>query len=418
MEVTVRTRPGHEQMEWITDLREADEILKSKQFRNTLHDGPARWVIGDSLGTLWGDEHTYRRRTEILIFSRPALMSYELELIRPALHEALAGPDAAGEPSAAVRIPIQPMMRSALLRISARIVGLDLAGPEDTDALRSIAERIGEGTAAEWLTEGQDEAVRRSIEAREEFRRRFFVPARDRRAALVARVRSGKLDAAELSNDLLTLLLKAYDSWAEDQMLRECIFYLGASASTTSQAAPHVLFEILSWIEQHPEDAGTLRDISFLRDAVHETLRLHPPAPALMRAPLEDVVLASGRVMRAGINVALDLNAVNRDTTVFGPDAAEFNPHRMPPKGMQGYGESFGAGTHVCPGRLIAAGTAVAVGDSENTTVGVLVRLMEELFRYYVRLDPTDPPTGRADTMVDRYDSFNVLVSHRKSVGA
>jgi cytochrome P450 len=395
-------------MEWITDFREADEILKSKQFRNTLHDGPARWIIGDSIGTLHGEAHTYRRRTEMLMFSRPALMSYELGLIRPALREALA---AAGTGRA--RVPIQSVMRAALLRISARIVGLDVETQEDTDALRSMSERVGEGTASEWLTEGRDEVVRRSIEAKEEFRQRFFVPARDRRAELLRRVAAGELSTEELPNDLLTLLLKAYDEWAEEDMLRECIFYLGASASTTSQAAPHVLFEILNWLDSHPEDAAKTADVAFLRAAVHETLRLHPPAPALMRAALEDVQLSTGRVMRAGVNFALDLNAVNRRPEVFGADAAEFNPYRVPAKGVHGYGESFGAGPHVCPGRLIAVGAAVTVRDADEATVGVLVRLMEELFRYQVSLDPADPPRRRADTLVDRYDTFTVLISPR-----
>jgi cytochrome P450 len=399
-------------MEWITDFREADEILKSKQFRNTLHDGPARWIIGDSMGTLHGEAHTYRRRTEMLMFSRPALMSYELELIRPALRDVLAA--AAEEPGGAVRIPIQSVMRAALLRISGRITGLDVVTPQDTDALRSMSERIGEGTASEWLTDGVDEVVRRAVEAKEEFRERFFVPARDRRTELLRKVDAGEMSADDLPNDLLTLLLKAYDDWDEEKMLRECIFYLGASASTTSQAAPHVLFEILNWIGSHPRDAARIHDIGFLRAAVHETLRLHPPAPALMRAALDDVRLSTGRVMPAGVNFALDLNAVNRQEEIFGADAAVFNPYRVPAKGVHGYGESFGAGPHVCPGRLIAVGAAVAVErNPDDSSIGVLVRLMEELFRYDVSLDPAEPPIRRGDTLVDRYDTFTVLIAPR-----
>ena len=407
----MQTRPGHDDMEWITDFREADEILKSKQFRNTLHDGPARWVIGDSIGTLHGDAHTYRRRTEMLMFSRPALMSYELQLIRPALRDAFAA--AAQQPDGVLRVPIQGVMRAALLRISARVVGLDVTTEEDTEALRSMSERIGEGTASEWLTEGVDEVVRRAVEAKEEFRRRFFRPARDRRTELIRKADAGEIRTEDLPNDLLTLLLKAYDDWEEEKMLKECIFYLGASSSTTSQAAPHLLYEILTWVEHHPEDAEKVHDVSFLRASAHETLRLHPPAPALMRAALEDVQLSTGRVMPAGVNFALDLNAVNRSTEVFGPDAAQFNPHRLPPKGVHGYGESFGAGPHVCPGRLIAVGAAIAIERPDESSVGVLVRLMDELFRYDISLDPDDPPTRRADTLVDRYDRFTVLIKPR-----
>jgi hypothetical protein len=117
--------------------------------------------------------------------------------------------------------------------------------------------------------------------------------------------------------------------------------------------------------------------------------------------------------MPAGVNFALDLNTVNRSTEVFGPDAAGFNPHRVPPKGVHGYGESFGAGPHVCPGRLIAVGAAVAIDRPDESSVGVLVRLMDELFRYDISLDPDDPPTRRTDTMVDRYDRFTVLIKPR-----
>ena len=38
---------------------------------------------------------------------------------------------------------------------------------------------------------------------------------------------------------------------------------------------------------------------------------------------------------------------------------------------------------------------------------------MEELFRYAVSLDPADRPRRRADTLVDRYDTFTVLIAPR-----
>jgi cytochrome P450 len=135
-----------------------------------------------------------------------------------------------------------------------------------------------------------------------------------------------------------------------------------------------------------------------------------------LRAPLEDVRLASGRLIREGEYIALDLNAVNRREDVFGPDADSFDPHRVPVRqGVHGYGESFGAGPHVCPGRLIAVGAASAVArSSEDSTIGVMVRLLEELFRYDVTLDPDDPPVLRSDTQIGRYARFSVLLTERE----
>jgi cytochrome P450 len=408
-----QTRPDRSEMEWIKDFDETDEILKSRQFRNTLHDGASHWILEKTLGTLYGDAHTYRRRTEILMFARPSLMTYELELVRPALRDGLA---AALDPTGTAKIAIHAIMRDALLRVSARIVGLDVDSDEDTEALRSMGDRLGEGNSAEWAVGDVDEIIRKALEAKDEFNERFFLPAQRRRLALLEAHRLGEIEDGELPDDLLMLLLRAYEDWDDDQLLRECIFYLGASASTTTHIAPHVLFEILNWVEHHPEDAENVLDTAFLRACVHETLRLHPPVPALMRAALEDVELTSGRIMHAGENVALDLNAVNRRTEVFGPDAAEFNPHRIPRKGVHGYGESFGGGPHVCPGRLIAVGATVALPkESDDSAIGVLVRLMEELFRYEVALDATDPPIRRTDTLADRYSSFPVLLRRRSA---
>jgi cytochrome P450 len=408
-----RSRPGHGEMLWIRDFDETDEILKNKLFYSTLSLGPSAPIMADTLISLHGDAHTYRRRTEILMFSRPALISYELQLVRPALRQSLADEVSTGT----AKVAIQEVLRYALMLVAARIVGLDdVDTAADTFALRSMSERIGEGNSSDWSTRDVDAVLRDALAAKDEFAERFYGPARARRGALLARCRAGEIGTDQLPNDLLMLLLKAYEDWDEDQLLRECIFFLGASAITTTSLAPHALFEILNWVAVHPEDAARLQDITFLRQAVHEALRLHPPVPALLRAPLEDVRLSSGRLIRKGDYIALDLNAVNRREDVFGPDARSFNPYRNPVrKGVHGYGESFGAGAHVCPGRLIAVGAAspAATRTSEDSTIGVMVRLLEELFRYDVTLDPDDPPVLREDTQADRYARFWVLLTER-----
>jgi hypothetical protein len=48
--------------------------------------------------------------------------------------------------------------------------------------------------------------------------------------------------------------------------------------------------------------------------------------------------------------------------------------------------------------------------EKEDQSVGVLVRLMEELYRHGVAIDPDDPPVLRDDTTAGRYASFPVLV--------
>jgi cytochrome P450 len=220
-----------------------------------------------------------------------------LELVRPALRQSLAGKVAA---TGTAMVAIQEELRHALMLVAARIVGLDdVDSAEATAALRSMAERIGEGNSSDWSNRDVDAVMRDALAAKDEIAERFFAPARGRRGALLARHRAGEIGAGELPNDLLMLLLKAYADWDEDKLLRECIFFLGASATTTTSLAPHALFETLTWVAAHPEDAAKLQDIDFLRQLVHEALRLHPPVPALLRAPRH-----AGRPVRAVLGAA------------------------------------------------------------------------------------------------------------------
>src|SRR4051812_46330363 len=170
-----QSRPGQAEMLWITDFDETDEILKSTRFYSTLSLGPSAPITGNTLISLHGDAHTYRRRTEILMFSRPALVSYELELVRPALRQSLAGQLRA---TGTAKIAVQEVLRYALMLVAARIVGIDVETEEDTQALRSMSERIGEGNSSDWSTVDTDAVMRSALAAKDEFAERFFDPAR------------------------------------------------------------------------------------------------------------------------------------------------------------------------------------------------------------------------------------------------
>ena len=153
-----QSRPGHQEMLWIKDFGEADEILKSKLFYSTLSLGPSAPIMAETLISLHGDEHTYRRRTEILMFSRPALVSYELQLVRPALRTSLAR---MVSETGSAKVPILDVMRFALLRVSARIVGLDDVDTEEAtdDEVLQQAGVIGGGEAVRSAAdEREDEA--------------------------------------------------------------------------------------------------------------------------------------------------------------------------------------------------------------------------------------------------------------------
>jgi cytochrome P450 len=395
---------------WIRSHAEALEILLSHDFAASLHDGRSQPIVGNSLLSLVGQAHSERRRTEIVMFSRRSLMEYEFDLVAPAVQESLDEAVASQDGE----IDLLKVTHNALLRVSARVVGLDgVDSPDAVQQLKDLAGALGEGASVEWATD-PDAIVRTALAAKEEFAARFWQPARDRRGELVARYRAGELAEADLPEDLLTILLRKYESWDEEDLLRECIFFLVASASTTTHSAPHTLLELEQWLAAHPEDAVRTSDLGFLQRAVSEALRLHPPVPALLRLALDDVVLSTNRPIAAGEALALDLNAANRDADAFGDDADRFDPHRTLTARTHPYGLSFGSGPHTCPGRLVAlGGGATGKVDRENVNIGVLTRIMAELFRREVRLIPERPPVKRTDTGADRFASFPVTVGVR-----
>jgi cytochrome P450 len=233
------------------------------------------------------------------MFSRAQLMEYELGIVVPSLREQFeaAFADQPGEP----RVDIMRIMRDALLRVTARIVGIDqLDTAADVDELRDLAEHFGEGSSAEWAIDDREAVVAASVAAKDRFGARFFTPALHRRRELLADVQRGELPESELPNDLIMLLLRSDADWDTELLLREVIFYVTASANTTTHLAPHVLREVLAHFDRHPGDRGKAGDLGFLQRAVSEGLRLHPTVPALLRTALDDVTLPDGRTFVAG----------------------------------------------------------------------------------------------------------------------
>jgi cytochrome P450 len=402
-----------ERMLWITDYWEASDILRSPSFAANLHSRHSYPIAGESIVTLERDEHLQRRRTELPLFTRSALERYEFENVVPSVREALAGAH-----EGAGTLDLLRVMHTALLRVSAAVIGLDdVTSAGQAQQLRSIAQRVGEAASVEWTTQNADDIVRQALEAKQEFVEAFYGPARSRRDRLVAAWRAGALAEDDMPLDLITILLKAYSDWDDDKLLREVLFYLAASSSTTTNAAPHVFMEFWHWIGDHPEDKALLGDASFVQLGVAEALRLHPTVPALIRKALDDATLTSGRAITAGQQIAIDLYRVNFDPAVFGATASRFDPRRLPPLRVPRYAAAFAAGPHTCIGRRLAAGSATGVLES-GEPVGVLARLMLELFCYDVTLDPARPPVLRTDTLAERYETFPVIVRAARSLSA
>jgi len=403
--------PAHiASMTKIVGYREIDEILRSKDFRQGSHT-ESRPLFGDSLLLLDGLEHRERRRLENPLFDRNALLNYDHEALGPVIEKCIDECRRSADEHGRARVDPVPLVRSMLHRISAVTTGIDgVDTPEGTERFRYFVEVLGAAAVVEWSTEDHDEVLARGLRTREEFVAEFFGPSEARRKRLVADYRAGALGRDELPVDLLTLLhLHWDDSWDDELPLREATLFLVAATQTTTHTLPHALLHLLRWIEEHPEDRARREDPEFLRLIVNETLRMHQPAPTLLRYATRDVTLSSGRRIAEGERVALLFTPANRDRSVFGENADEFDPYRPAVPGVRPWGLTFGSGAHVCVGRPLVTG--LAKRDGERPTEGTMLRILRALCAAGVELDPHHPPVENSSSSHDNYSSMPVVLT-------
>ena len=166
------------------------------------------------------------------------------------------------------------------------------------------------------------------------------------------------------------------------------------------------------WLEANPGDADLVRtDPLFVQRCTHETVRLQPSSPVAMRWALEDVELKSGLSIPEGAKVVIDLESVNRDQSIFGADAADFNPHRETPDGVPAYGLSFGSGMHACIGMDLAAGLLFHDDSTMDDHIfGLVPEAVQALFDHDPVPDPDDPARMDDSTTRPYFGHYPVLL--------
>ncbi|GHO71110.1 cytochrome P450 [Ktedonobacter sp. SOSP1-52] len=180
--------------------------------------------------------------------------------------------------------------------------------------------------------------------------------------------------SAEEGNDFLSILLRARDDEGKpmdnEQLIDECLTLFGAGHETTAVA--------LTWawylLAQHPEQyrklqeearsvlggrAATYADLAKLpysQQVFKETLRMYPPAYAMGRAALKDIVIDGYQVHKGDLVLIAPYVMHNRPD--YFPRPFEFDPERFTPereKQLPRYAYlPFGAGPRICIGNYFA----------------------------------------------------------------
>jgi len=383
----------------IDTYKEAEEALKRTDLRQALYDEGAI-LMKKVLVNLHGDEHLTRKRVVTKVLRPAFFLHYEKNVFGPTLQETLAPYVSAG------KADMVEFGYRVMVNLTADFAGIDRTAKStaETDTIVMLLRTFGKAaTLGQAL--GDRAAIRADIQhALDAFDTEFFTPSVRRRESLLAAHAHGEIAEADLPRDMLTVMLQANAELKEshDVLMKEMAFYLMAGAHTSIHSMTHAVHEFLEWVRAHPDDRQRAdEDPFFLQRCVYESIRLHPSSPTACRRPTATTELSGNGTLSPDDEIVIDLRAANRDSRMFGADAATFNPHREAGRLANLAGLSFGIGMHACIGRNLAAG-AEPRSDTQPAEhhYGTIPLVLRALLDHNVRADPND--AARADSTTVR----------------
>jgi cytochrome P450 len=343
-------------------------------------------LLGHTIVTVEGVAHHQRRALEGQLFALPILQAYESDLIPQLIEQTLAPSLAQG------RTDLVVLSHIIAARIAAQVIGLD--GLDEPDRLHAATHYLSALVGGTSSASATGETLTRR-EARNRLRNHFINSAIDRRRNFVNEFRVGKRQREQLPFDLITLLLlhsnDAEQTWDAKQIAAEVSFYAVAAIDTTATLLPHLLHELWRYFAVYPEQSALAHDLTFLRNAASEALRLHPVVPTIFRQAIQPLTIA-GYQFEAGQTAGIFVPEANRDKKIFGSDASDFKPLRQIPPKIRRSGLSFGGGAHLCLGRELALGSPQVertTTESEPSLYGEVALIAQALLQRQARPDPT-----------------------------
>ena len=377
----------------VSAYHDVEHALRITDLKQSLYD-EGKILMDKVLVTLHGDEHRQRRSVESQLFRKNFFRVYENEAFPGLLSETL---DQFLTDSS---LDLKELGYRIMVHLSLSFAGIDRVDGtvEEADAQHRLLIQLGQAATIGQFKGDREPIFQEIREAIDEFRERFFLPSRARRLALLDQYRAGTLSEEDLPRDILTILLMhdAELAMPDELMVREVAFFYLAASHTSVHTLVHATNELFNWCERQDQTpADVAADAHQLQRFVLESMRLHPSSPEAWRRAEAEITLADGRVVPQGDKVVVDLQTANRDTSVFGEDAAEFNPLRSVQGRISPAGLSFGGGMHVCLGMNLVAGTVLRDGESpkpDNHQFGTITLIIKELIERGMRPNPDKAP--------------------------
>jgi cytochrome P450 len=158
-----------------------------------------------------------------------------------------------------------------------------------------------------------------------------------------------------LSNTVPAMFWFMFDIFSRPELLEEVRDEVAQHAVQVDAQGVHTL------------DLGEIKEkCPLLMSAFQETLRLRSNTVPI-RVIYEDTILDDRYLLKKGGILQMPAHAINRDRTIWGSNADEYDPRRFvrinqsdSRKKANGF-LSFGTSPHVCPGRHFATGEILAL---------------------------------------------------------
>lgn len=392
----------------VTGANEIAKGLRNPHLKQALYDEGAV-IMDQTLLTLHGEAHRKRRLLEFGVFRKDFFNWYEKTVFPATLERSMAGDIAAG------RSELIDLGYRVTMNLTADFAGIDRPeqSNQETARLLRLVATFSEGATIIHSTRPK-EAVRAEVRAAiADFVPQFLDPSIERRRGLLAQLGAGEITEDDLPRDVLTVILQKGDpdEFTPQVLTREIAFYLQAGAHSTANSTIHAFHDIFTWAEADPARWTRLReDPIFFQRCVHESLRLHPASPVAWRRAMCPIALDGTGDIAEGDMVEFRLAESNRDTAIYGADAAVFNPERDVRPPYPPFGHTFGTGVHTCLGRDLDGGIVPrADADPRTHQYGTITLFLRDLFGRGARQDPDDPPRPATHTARPNWGHYPIV---------
>ena len=371
-----------------------------------------REFLAASMMFVEGDSHRRRRKLLNPLVRADALQGIREDVVLPEADRLMQIRMAEPGPDGRYRLDLIEFLERVFIHFTARLIGLvDIESDERLELMRSFAGPLAAGTSSAYLSD-RDAVNEMALRAKAEYVDAFFAPSLKWHREQRARIEAGELADEEVPGSLLKMVAaKLAPEWEDEaNAVVESTLLFAASVGTSTQSIVHTIDFLQTWFIEHPEDLPRKTESKFLLNSLQEVIRLRAPfSPYTTRLVLEAGELSDGTRIVPGQELHMEYVKANRDVTVFGEDAAQFNPNRPDPTNkMPRYGLGFGIGTHQCYGLRVVVGN--------DGSGGAHLELLRKLMAAGVRPDPGSPPVGLEKDMskfevedIPRYTEYSAV---------